>query len=89
MLTCRELVEEVTDYLEGRMPLWHRLQFDLHLMMCGTCRAYVQQMREAVLLLGELPPPRANDALTQAALERFRTWRLQPTSPTAGDGDPG
>ena len=37
-LTCREIVELVTDYLEGRMPLPERTRFEQHLVYCNGCR---------------------------------------------------
>lgn len=55
MLTCRQLTEVVTDYLEGRMSLWQRLRFQMHLGMCRHCRAYLEQMRATVRSLGHLP----------------------------------
>ncbi len=75
MLTCRELTELVTDYVEGRQTFVERMRFELHLGMCRHCRAYLRQMRDTVQILGNLPeeaiPPRMRDDL----LERFRAWK--------------
>ena len=49
-LTCRELVELVTDYLEDSLPAHERARFDAHLEECEACRAYVDQMRTTVRL---------------------------------------
>jgi anti-sigma factor RsiW len=49
-LSCRELVELVTDYLEGSLPAHERARFDAHLEECEACRAYVEQMRTTVRL---------------------------------------
>ena len=49
-LTCRELVELVTDYLEDHLPAHERARFDAHLGECAACRAYVEQMRTTVRL---------------------------------------
>jgi len=54
MLTCRQLTELVTEYLEGRMSLWRRLQVQMHLGMCRHCRAYLRQMKTTVRALGRL-----------------------------------
>jgi predicted anti-sigma-YlaC factor YlaD len=74
-ITCRELVELVTDYLEDRMPLDRRMRFEEHVAACGPCRTYLKQMRETVQLTGALGEetidPKARDAL----LNVFRTWR--------------
>ena len=59
MLTCQQLTELVTEYLEGRMSFWRRAQFQMHLGMCKRCRAYIHQMKATVRILGRLPsePP--------------------------------
>ena len=75
MLTCRELTELVTDYLEGRLPFMDRLRFRLHLGMCRHCRAYLDQIKQTIRTLGGVPsegiPPDVRDAL----LARFRDWK--------------
>ena len=74
-LTCRELVEIVTDYLEGAMLEPDRSRFESHLAECTGCQAYLGQMRRTIELTGRLPeesiPPGARDRL----LEVFRDWR--------------
>ena len=58
MLTCQQLTELVTDYLEGRMSIWDRLRFQMHVGMCRRCRAYLHQMKMTVRTLGKLPQER-------------------------------
>jgi anti-sigma factor RsiW len=74
-MTCKELVELVTDYLEGALPPATRARFDEHLAACPFCTIYLEQMRQTVKTLGALPeasiPPAALDAL----LGHFRRWR--------------
>ena len=75
MLTCQELTELVTDYLEHRQSPLDRLRFRLHLGMCRHCRAYLEQIRQTIRALGTLPaeeiPPDVRDEL----LARFRNWK--------------
>jgi predicted anti-sigma-YlaC factor YlaD len=75
MLTCQQLVELVTDYLEDRLAVDERMRFEDHLAVCGPCRSYLLQVRETIRLSGELTEetisPRARDAL----LEAFRGWK--------------
>lgn len=75
MLTCRELTELITDYIEGRLPVAQRMRFQLHLGMCRHCRLYLRQMQTAIRALGRLaanpPPPDVRDEL----LRRFRNWK--------------
>jgi anti-sigma factor RsiW len=74
-LSCRELIELVTDYLEQALPPADRLRFEEHVATCPPCRIHLQQMRETIRLLGELTeeniPPRARDELLHA----FRDWK--------------
>ncbi len=74
-LTCRELIELVTEYFEGAMAPGDRLRFEEHVAVCPPCRAHLRQMRETIRLLGELTeeniPPRARDELLGA----FRDWK--------------
>ena len=76
-LTCKELVEIITAYLEGALPLGERERFDQHLGTCGGCRNYLDQMRQTIRLVGSL----SEDALpmdTQEELLRaFRGWKAR------------
>jgi predicted anti-sigma-YlaC factor YlaD len=74
-LTCKELVELVTDYLEGALsPSDHR-RFDEHLTTCPYCRIYLEQMRQTIRTLGHLPDETIPPAALEALLTRFRGWR--------------
>ena len=50
-LACKQLVELVTDHLEGVLPTAIKAQFDDHLDDCQPCTEYVHQIE---LLLGAL-----------------------------------
>ena len=74
-LECREVVEVVTDYLEGAMPPGERLRFDHHLAMCEGCQAYLEQLRTVIRVAGR-PAVDAVPPETMAGLLRaFRDWR--------------
>jgi len=49
-LTCRELVELVTDYLDDALPAPERKRFEAHLAACEGCDRYVEQIRTTVAL---------------------------------------
>ena len=74
-MDCNELVELVTDYLEGRLPGADRARFEAHLAECEGCATYVEQIRATVAVAGTLGeddlPPGAADAL----LAGFRDWK--------------
>jgi predicted anti-sigma-YlaC factor YlaD len=48
-----------TDFMEGALGWRQRLAIRLHLAVCDGCRAFMQQMRRTVRLVGSLPatPP--------------------------------
>ena len=73
-LTCRELVELVTDYLENSLPAHERARFDAHLDECEACRTYVDQIRATMRLTraaGEAREVPGMDAL----MEAFRGYK--------------
>jgi anti-sigma factor RsiW len=74
-LSCQELVELVTDYLEGALSPEEHERFEAHVDTCGGCRQYLEQMRETIRLTGTLGAnglsPEAEDALLHA----FRDWK--------------
>ena len=53
-MTCKELVELVTEYLEGTLPNDIRLQMQQHLSGCEGCTNYMEQMRKTIRLTGEI-----------------------------------
>lgn len=74
-MTCRELVELVTEYFEGTLPPAGVTRFEEHLGECEACVAYLDQMRATVASLGRLEesalPATARDEL----LAVFRDWK--------------
>ena len=73
--TCREMVELVTEYIEGTMSPRLRAIFEAHLSVCPGCTAYLDQMRQTIRALGKLTEetiaPQARDELLKA----FRDWQ--------------
>jgi anti-sigma factor RsiW len=74
-LSCQELVELVTDYLEGELPPSQRARFEVHIAACEHCAAYVAQMRDTLRVLGELPPEALSDDAERDLRAAFRDWR--------------
>ena len=74
-LTCQELVELVTDYLEGAMPSPERARFEAHLEGCSGCNQYLDQIQRTIRIVGALTEealePRAKDDL----LKIFHAWK--------------
>jgi anti-sigma factor RsiW len=77
-LSCQELVELVTDYLDGVLPPADRARFDAHIADCDGCRAYLEQIRATIALTGTLAPEQLAPEAEAALLEAFRDWKRTP-----------
>jgi len=74
-LDCRDVVEVVTDYLEGGRAPDDRRRFDRHLAGCEGCQVYLEQLRTVIRVAGR-PTVDAIPPETMASLLRaFRDWR--------------
>jgi anti-sigma factor RsiW len=76
-LPCVEMVQLVTDYLEGVLPARDRRRFEAHLARCEHCTAYLEQMRETLGLLGRIPPEALSERAQAELLGTFRDWRRE------------
>ncbi len=76
-LSCQELVELVTDYLEGAMPPSERERFEMHLVYCRGCDNYVEQMRETLRVVGHLTEDSLDSRVRDALLDAFRDWKRE------------
>jgi anti-sigma factor (TIGR02949 family) len=74
-MTCQELVEAVTDYLEGTMPDEDRRRLEAHLAGCPYCVTYLDQMRMTIAALGELTEESIPPEAREEVLHAFRGWR--------------
>ena len=74
-LTCKEVVEIVTDYLEGALSPEDRERFDQHLTVCDGCVSYVEQMRETIRLSGMVTEEQIPFAQRERLREAFRDWK--------------
>ena len=77
-MTCRDLVETVTEYLEGTLPAADRVYFDAHLAECPPCQEYLTQMRHTVAALGRLPDEAISQDAKRILLDAFRDWKKRP-----------
>lgn len=81
-LACRELVELVTDYLEGALVNGELQRFEQHLAVCGKCQQYLAQLRATLEVTGTLTPADLTPEAEELLLQAFRAWRdAVPASP--------
>ena len=71
-LACRELVELVTEYLDGALDPAERVRVETHLAECDGCTTYLDQVRATVAATGALPPEPVPPALLARLLDAFR-----------------
>jgi hypothetical protein len=69
-ISCQEVVELVTDYLEGAMSPEDVARFEYHLTLCEGCVFYVDQIRMTIAAVGRIGeedvPPEIRDDLVAA-----------------------
>jgi anti-sigma factor RsiW len=74
-LTCAEVVELVTAYLEQRLPTTDLERFEEHLVFCDGCSTYLDQMRAAIAAAGALRTEDVPAPLKERLLATFRETR--------------
>ena len=74
-LSCREVVELTTDYLEHALPTSEASLFEQHLNFCDGCERYLDQMRKTIETVGRLRSDEADPAAVEGLLEVFRGWK--------------
>ena len=75
-IPCRDIVELVTEYLEGALPPDERARVEEHFVVCPPCMRYLRQMEETARLLGtRRASPTAEDK--EKLLSIFRSWKAR------------
>ncbi len=69
---CQQLVEMVTDYLEGDLDPRARRAVQEHLAECGHCAGYVEQVQRMLALTAGAEPAPVPDDLMSVLTSRFR-----------------
>ena len=78
-LTCRELIDLVTAYLDGALQGDARARFDRHIDACVGCRRYLDQMRKTVRMTGRLTEEDVSPLMRERLLGAFREWSAGAT----------
>jgi anti-sigma factor RsiW len=73
-MTCAELVELVTAFLDGALDPATERRFVEHLAICDGCETYVDQMRRTIDAVGQVEPESLSDETRDRLLEAFRTF---------------
>ncbi len=81
LLSCQEVVELVTDYLEGALSGADLRRFEGHLEGCPHCTEYLEQLRAVIRLAGSITVDDLTPEVEAALLEAFRAWSAGAASP--------
>ncbi len=73
-MTCAELVELVTAFLDGALDPETEQRFVEHLAICDGCETYVEQMRRTIAEVGKVQPESLPDETRDRLLDAFRTF---------------
>jgi len=76
-LVCQQVVELITDYLEGTLSRSQRRRFDAHLAGCEHCTEYLAQMRATIRLTGRLRSEDLTPEMREDFTELYRRWRAE------------
>jgi predicted anti-sigma-YlaC factor YlaD len=74
-LTCQEVIELLSSYIEGGLTVDDRGRVDEHLALCDGCTTYLEQMRETIRLSGMVTEEQVPEDEKTALLAAFRDWR--------------
>jgi hypothetical protein len=74
-LTCRELVELVTEYLDGTLAQGERDRFEQHVILCDGCAFHLDQMRTTIAVTGSLTEDSVTPEAQESLLRVFREWK--------------
>jgi anti-sigma factor RsiW len=71
-ISCQEVVELVTDYLEGALDSDTAAEVEAHLGLCDGCNIYMQQMRATIRTLGRVPVDSLSEEAQADLVRAFR-----------------
>jgi putative zinc finger protein len=73
-MVCAELVERVTEYLEGTLHEQDLLRLNRHLAACDSCESYVAQVKAAIRIAGALPGEELDPDTEAGIVKIYRSW---------------
>jgi anti-sigma factor RsiW len=74
-LSCKELVELVTDYFDDALPTGERQEFEHHIVRCAGCTEHLVHLRLTIRAVGQLREESLQPAAREELLAAFRSWK--------------
>ena len=62
MLKCKEISEQASEIADGNIKGMHKLKVNMHLMMCGHCRSFVNKIKLTKKMLSQMTLSPADDS---------------------------
>ncbi len=76
-LTCEELVEIVTEYLDGGLSDAERERFEEHVVVCSGCANYLDQIRMTIEIAGRVTVDDLMEETKTDLLAAFKDWKRE------------
>jgi predicted anti-sigma-YlaC factor YlaD len=76
-MTCQELVELVTEYLEGTLAHADTMRFEEHIAHCQFCSRYLEQMRMTITTIGRVEVEAISPEARATLLAAFGDWHAE------------
>jgi Predicted transmembrane transcriptional regulator (anti-sigma factor) len=76
-LVCQQIIELITEYLDGTLPRSQRRRFEAHIAGCPHCTEYIAQMRTTIRLTGRLQGENLTPEMQDDFAEIYRRWRSE------------
>lgn len=73
-IACQQVVELISDYIEGELPRAERRRLQAHFAGCEHCTEYLEQMRATIRLTGRLAVSDLTPQMREDLLGVYRRW---------------
>jgi anti-sigma factor RsiW len=74
-ISCQEVVELVSDYLDQALPADEATLFEQHINFCDGCDWYLDQMRATISTVGRITEEAVPAGTRDKLLTAFREWK--------------
>ncbi len=71
MLSCKDINQKASQYIDGELTIRQRLVVGFHLLMCVHCRRYVRQLAATINTLRQLPKKECSDRQMEHIIDRL------------------
>ena len=65
MLTCKDITNLASDYIDKNLPPLAKMKVKMHLFMCHRCRNFVNQLNTTVNTLKNLKTPYPDNSFVE------------------------